>query len=102
MLQQQQPQLYRLVVYRHHQQLCQPKLANISTSLAALPEKQNKNNDYVMPAMQTGMDRYTQIKRKLSPLNSQRKITQGNASLSAIETPMNTSRFKIFAKASDV
>jgi len=36
-----------------------------------------------MLAVQTGMDRYIQIKRKLSPLNSQRKKTCGNASLAA-------------------
>jgi len=76
--------------------------ANINTSAAALPEKQNKNNEYVKSAVQTGMDRNIQMKRKLSPLNSQRKITRGNASLAAIETPMNTNQFLVLADASDV
>ncbi|KAH8308632.1 hypothetical protein KR067_006659, partial [Drosophila pandora] len=50
----------------------------------------------------TGMDRYIQIKRKLSPLNSKRKITRGNASLAAKETPINSNRFKILADADEV
>jgi len=37
----------------------------------------------------------------LSPLNSQRKIIRGNASLAAIETPINTNRFKALADVSD-
>ncbi|KAH8347588.1 hypothetical protein KR067_006768 [Drosophila pandora] len=76
--------------------------ANSNTS--ALPENQNKNknNDYIKPAVQTGMDRYIQIKRKLSPLNSKRKITRGNASLVAKETPINSNRFKILADADEV
>lgn len=75
---------------------------NINTSAAALPEKQNNNNECVKPAVQTGMDRYIQIKRKLSPLNSQRKITRGNTSLGLKETSMNSNRFKILADAYDV
>jgi len=67
-----------------------------------LPEKQNKNYEHIRPAVQTGMDRYIQIKRKLSPLNSQRKITCGNASLAAIETPTNSNWFKILADAYEI
>jgi len=49
------------------------------------------------------MDRYIQIKRKLSSLNSQRKITCGSAIVvAAIKTPINTARFKILANATDV
>jgi len=59
--------------------------ANINTSAAALPEKQNRNNEYVKSAVQIGMGRYIQIKRKLSPLSSQPKITRGNASQVAID-----------------
>jgi len=60
-----------------------------------LLKKPNEYNEYVKTAVQTGMDRYIQIKRKLIPLNSQRKRTRGNASLAAIESPMNTNRFNI-------
>jgi len=46
------------------------------------------------------MDHYIQVKRKLSPLNSQRKVTRGNVSIAAIEMPINTNRFEIIADAS--
>jgi len=49
--------------------------------------------------VQTGTDRYIQIKRKLSPPISQRKVTRGNANLAATETPTNSIRFKILAHA---
>ncbi|XP_070138637.1 uncharacterized protein [Drosophila bipectinata] len=49
----------------------------------------------------TGMESYIQIKRKLSPLNSQRKISRGNANIAAIETPMNSNRLKILADYED-
>ncbi|XP_037731215.1 uncharacterized protein LOC119561808 [Drosophila subpulchrella] len=46
--------------------------ANINTSTGALPEKQNQNNEFVKSALQTGMDRYIQVKSQVAKWNRAR------------------------------
>jgi len=53
------------------------------------------------PLAQPGTDRYIQIKRKLSPLNSKEKVTCCNSRVSSSEKLNSTKRLEILADNSE-
>lgn len=71
---------------------------------AALPAKQNVNKN-AGSTLQTGMDRYITIKRKLSPQNSKaenkQKTTRGNINLITDAAPANSNRFSLLADTAE-
>lgn len=73
---------------------------NKQNKTAALPQPNAKKN--VGSALQTGMDRYITIKRKLSPQNIKTrntpKITRDNNNSTSSEVPTNTNRFELLAE----
>lgn len=72
-----------------------------NTTKAAQSAKQTatNENENAKPAIQTGMDRYIQIKRKLSPQKNvnKPKITRANANTTLGVVPNNANRFDILA-----
>ncbi|XP_039233271.1 uncharacterized protein LOC120322279 [Drosophila yakuba] len=70
-----------------------------NTTKAAQTAKQTATNENEKPAIQTEMDRYIQIKRKLSPQKNvnKPKITRANANTTLGEVPNNVNRFDILA-----
>lgn len=76
-----------------------PTHTNTTKTAQTAKQTATYENENAKPAIQTGMDRYIQIKRKLSPQKNlnKPKFTRANASTTLGEVPNNANRFDIVA-----